>query len=120
MLNTEIVYPPYDNTIERVLWADGAAPSLSTVTLMELDLGGGVTLDSATNPEVFDWSQTVTAAQAALPSARALGVQPGDPKLVLKLGQAGLTAGTYHASLIVYDPGNPHGILWDRMRIVVK
>ena len=119
MLTTEFVYPT-DNSIERVLWADGAVPSLSTVTLMELDLGGGLVLDSATNPEVFDWSKTVTAAQAALPIARALGVKAGDPKLIIKLGQAGLPAGTYHASLIVYDPGNPHGILWDRMRIVVK
>jgi hypothetical protein len=61
----------------------------------------------------------VTAAQAAKPAAQALGVQEGDPKLVLKLGSVGLDAGVYRATLIVYDPGSPNGILWDRRRLKV-
>lgn len=120
MLTNDIVSIGHDNTIERVLWADGIVPSLSGVTRMVLDFGGSLTVDSAVTPSAFDWTQTVSTYQASLPAVASLGIVAGDPKLVLSLGQSGIPAGAYNAALIVYDLANPHGILWGRLRIVAQ
>jgi len=120
MLTNDVVYNGYDNTIERVLWADGDVPSLTGVTRMVLDFGDGLTVDSSIDASAFDWTQTVTDYEASLPVVASLGIVAGDPKLVLSLGQSLIPAGSYNAALIVYDAANPHGIVWGRMRIVVK
>lgn len=55
-------------------------------------LVGATLLDSATNPEYFDFSV--------------------DNIVRLKLGAAGLIAGRYSAKLYVFDAGHADGVLW--------
>jgi hypothetical protein len=108
-MNREIVWLGHGNTIDLVLMANGAVPSLDTVSHMTLTVGS-VLLDSNVTPTAFDWSKKLTAAEAA----KVPGALAGDPKLVVSLGsQTGLVAGVYDAALVVYDPTNTDGIVWD-------
>lgn len=98
---TETVWLDHDNTIDLVLTADGSAVDLSSVTKMELEIGDDTIIDSATSADAFDWSE-------------------GDGKLILALGGETITAGTYTATLIVYDATNTDGIVWDQFTLVVR
>jgi len=115
-MQTEIVYPPYGNTIDRVLVADGRVPSLSSVTSMTLILSNGMEIDSDTTPAAFDWSKTLSSDEAA----RIVGANEGDSKLVLSLGALGIPAGSYTAKLVVYDPQYPTGLVWGYFPIMWK
>lgn len=98
-MTNETIYSGHDNVVIRYL-RDGREPvDLSSVIKMELrDAGCAVYLDSATSPGAFDWSG-------------------GGGKLVLKLGQEPVLPGTYIFYLIVYDPSNPDGVVWDKIKI---
>jgi hypothetical protein len=95
-------YSLRDNTTDLQLTADGAAVNLSSVTKMELvDRHNKVTISSATSPDVFDWS------------GGAGGVK-------IAFGEANLQLSSYTFKLIVYDPTNPDGIVWDTLTVAVE
>lgn len=119
-MDTEFAYLNHGNTIDLVLMANGAVPSLTGVTRMVLEMASGVSVDSDDTPAAFDWTQTVSAEEGALPQAQAAGIAAGDPKLVIKPEGLTITAGTYNARLIVYDASHLTGIVWGRIRIVVE
>ncbi len=117
MMSTEIVYLSHANTVELVLVADGSVPSLSAVTRMTLTLGSTL-IDSAVAAGVFDWSQTLTAAEVArIPGS---GAQVGDSKLIISLGAQAVTPDDYDtAYLILYSPAWLTGLVWGSFRAAV-
>ena len=91
----ETLYLGRDNGIDLTLKADGVAVDLSSVTRMILrDAGCVWEVDSATSPGAFDWSV-------------------GDGGVDLILGDEPIPAGAYSCRLIVYDPTNTDGVVWD-------
>ena len=110
----EYVYLGRDNRIDLVLLADGDVPQLDSITSMRLEVGS-TSLDSQTHAGVFDWTQTVSAEEAALHD----GVSEGDPKVVLALGGQEISPGSYEARLILFDSGNPNGLVWGHIPILV-
>ena len=99
---TEIVYEGHDNKINLLLKADGEAVDLSSVTKMELKLDD-ITISSQDYPSAFDWNSSSTTGE-----------------VILDLGDVGLEEGHYVAWLIVYDPTNTDGIVWDKFHLVVR
>lgn len=91
----ETSYIGRDNAIDLQLLADGAAVDLSSVTRVILrDVACTWEVDSSTSPGAFDWSA-------------------GDGVISLILGDEAITAGAYSCWLIVYDPTNTDGVVWD-------
>ena len=100
-MTTEYVYNGHDNTIDLLLKANDVAQDLSSVTRMTLEVGDE-TIDSDVSGDAFNWAPGVTG------------------KLILDLGGEGLTAGTYRATLTVYDPDNTNGIVWGTFKLIVR
>lgn len=98
----ETSYIGRDNAIDLQLLADGAAVDLSSVTRMILrDVACTWEVDSITSPGAFDWSA-------------------GDGIISLILGDEAIASGAYSCWLIVYDPTNTDGVVWEeQMRLTV-
>ena len=95
----ETVYLGHDNAIDLVLRDGRTAVDLSGATRVVLrDLECVAILDSETSPTAFYWGE-------------------GGGKLTLRLGQEPVPAGTYTYHVIVYDPANTDGVVWDRIRL---
>ena len=91
----ETLYLGHDNGIDLTLKADDVAVDLSSVTRMILRDSGCVwEVDSTTSPTAFDWSA-------------------GDGRISMALGDEPIPAGAYSCRLIVYDPTNTDGVVWD-------
>lgn len=91
----EYVYNGRDNTIDLLLKADGSAVDLSTVTRMIIkDKNGAWEVDEDDSASAFDRDTDVTG------------------KVIIALGDQGITARNYQVQLIVYDPNNTNGIVW--------
>ncbi len=104
---TEIVYLSRDNTVDLLLKTDGVAQDLSSVTRMIVKQEDGTwAIDSQTYGSAFDWTPGVTG------------------KLILDLAAAlateNVSAGTNVVRLVVYDPTNTDGIVWDTFVLIVK
>jgi hypothetical protein len=100
----EYTYNSSDNTNDLLLKADGAAVDLSSVTRMILyDVDGGWSIDESdsASDSVFDRDTGVTG------------------KVIIALGDQGITAGRYRCRLKVYDPTNTSGIVWGHKGIVL-
>lgn len=110
----EHVYLGRDNRIDLVLLADGVVSRLDGITKMRLEIGSTV-LDSQTCAGVFDWTQTVSAEEAA----RYDGISEGDSKVILALGGQEISPGSYEARLILFDSSNPNGLVWGHIPILV-
>jgi hypothetical protein len=99
---TETVYLERDNAIGLQLLADGVVVSLASVTRMEVIAATGAwSVDSAVAPDAFDWSA-------------------GNGMATIALGQQNIPAGRHTCRLVVYDPSNQHGIVWDEIKLHVK
>ena len=98
----ETIYLGKNNAIDLQLQADGAAVDLSSVTRMILrDVGCLWEVDSTTSAGAFDWSA-------------------GGGALSLRLGDETIPPGTYNCWLIVIDPTNTDGIVWEeQIRLTV-
>lgn len=91
---TEIVHDGRDNTVDLQLTEDGTAIDHSAITRVVIAFDTALSdLDSAQTPALFDFT---------------------DPaKLTLKLGSASLPEGRHRATLVIYDPQNTNGIVWE-------
>lgn len=98
----ETIYLDKNNAIDLILLADGVAVDLSSVTRMILrDVGCEWEVDSATSAVAFDWSA-------------------GGGVLSLRLGDETIPPGAYNCWLIVIDPTNTDGIVWEeQLRLTV-
>lgn len=94
----EIVYTARDNTIELSLSTNGEAITHTVITRCQVKVGTTL-LDSAVNPAYFDRTNA--------------------DRLILKLGDAGLVAGTYTAKLYIYDLGRINGLHWGNFGLLV-
>lgn len=104
-MSHESVYVGRDNVVELQLLESGAPVSDHTViTRMVLEFQGSspqADIDSAVNPEFFDFTAT--------------------DRITLTLGAAGIPAGSYWVTLIVYDAVNTNGIHWEpRVNFIVR
>jgi hypothetical protein len=99
---TEIVYRDRDNINSLELRANGVAQDITGTTRMTLQVGDKL-IDSNLAANAFDWSTNGSAGQ-----------------LDLVLGHQGLEAGTYTASLVVYDLTYPKGLCWGDFVIRVR
>ena len=96
----EIVYLGRNNTIDLLLKADGSAQDLSAVTRMIVKQNDGdweIDYDDYNN--AFNWNTGITG-KVILDMAAALAAET-------------VAAGEYIVRLIVYDPTNIDGIIWD-------
>ena len=98
----ETIYLGKNNAIDLILQADGVAVNLSSVTRMILrDVGCLWEVDSTTSAGAFDWSA-------------------GGGALSPRLGDETIPPGTYNCWLIVFDPTNTDGIVWEeQLRLTV-
>lgn len=104
---TETVYLNRDNTVDLLLKADGVAQDLSSVTRMILKEENGVwSIDSQTYGSAFNWNPGTTG-KVILDLAAALADQS-------------VTTGSNVVRLVVYDPSNTDGIVWDTFVLIVK
>lgn len=95
----EIVYLAHDNAIDLQLKVDGAAVDLAPVTrIVVRDLGCAWEADSAVTAAAFDWAA-------------------GGGVLKLRLGDEPIPPGSYTCYIILYDPANPDGVVWDKVGI---
>jgi hypothetical protein len=95
----ETVYKGRDNTIELVLSVDGKPINHNYITRAQIVMVAAV-LDSAVSPVLFDLTNV--------------------DRLVMELGGSELIAGHHAATLIVYDSGDPNGLVWGSFNIDVK
>lgn len=102
-MNTEIVYLGHDNRIELILKADGVAVDLVSVTRMTLTVGA-ILIDSDNgDADPIQWAKG--------------GYATGEIRLFL--GAQVISPGKYRCPLIVYDPANDDGIVWDMIPISI-
>ncbi len=113
-MTTEYVHKPYDNIIILELTEDGenlTQAQYDSITRMTLDFHGTVVDSSVVGSgggEPFDWS--------------------GDRQLVLDLGKLAsespaitIASKAYpRVKHVVYSPGNPNGLVWGYLRVVVN
>lgn len=94
------IYKSRDNANALQLKANGKIANLIEVTAMELRNTDMVF--SSDNGKYFDWSE-------------------GNGVVYIRLGRVGSLDqnSSYRFNLIVYDPGNPHGIDWGIVKIKV-
>ena len=103
----EIVYLTRDNTVDLLLKMDGVAQDLSSVTRMIVAEENGVwDVDSSDYASAFNWT-TGTTGKLILDLAVALGTES-------------VSASDYRVRLVVYDPTNTNGIIWDTFVLSIK
>ena len=106
-MNTETVYLGYDNVINIILKNDttGAptAVDLSGATRMTLELGTDLIDSDNGDTDPIRWGK--------------VGYATGEVRFYL--GMLILTAGDYHAPLIIYDPTYPEGLMWGYLPISI-
>lgn len=101
---TEYIYYGHDNTIDLILKADGTAQDLSSVTKITASFNDTLIESDDNENGVITWDKT--------------GYDTGEIRLAL--GGSTITAGSYPAvPIIVYDPTNEDGIVWDEIFITV-
>lgn len=106
-MSQEIVYTDRNNRVDLLLKDDSsgtlAVTDLTAVSRVVLKVNQSTTLDSAINPEYFDWATN------------------GDVgKMYLHLGSAGVREGHSLASLVLYDPAHPDGLFWGEVQFEVR
>lgn len=92
-MSTGTVYNGHDNVVPLLLTDDGAPVDLSNMTKVQVTLAGQ-SFDSDVNPAMFDLA------------AREDGI------ISLKFGAAELPANDHPMRVVVFDNGNPDGIVW--------
>lgn len=94
---TGAIYIGRDNSLDFHLTEDGEVVDLAPVSRMTLDLRGRglppVALDSAQDPQAFDWQSDAT-------------------RLKLKLGAHVNQPGEYLGRLTVFSLDHPNGLVW--------
>lgn len=96
----EKVFNGRGNTIEIALYVGSSILTHTTITRAQLEIGA-TTLDSNTPAEAafFDFTE--------------------EDRIILRLGDAGLTAGAQVARLIVFDATFTDGVVWGDIMLLV-
>ena len=101
--NDEVIFLGRDNSIDLILYSNGSAVDLSAVTDMKLAFYGTTVILASTNAstDAIRWAQ----------SSFELGeiqIEAGGSSLLTPL-----YGKRYRCSLVVFDPSNSTGIVWD-------
>lgn len=96
----EKVYNGRDNTIEIALYVGSSILTHTTITRAQLQIGA-TTLDSNTLAEAafFDFTE--------------------EDRIILRLGDAGLTAGAQVARMSIFYAGSVNGVVWGDIMLLV-
>lgn len=104
-MDTETVYLGHDNSIDLILKADDVAVDLTSVTQMTLSFKDTLISSDNGDTDPIRWKK--------------VGYVTGETRLFL--GDQAITPGIYpEVPLVVYDPTNPGGVIWDYLPILVK
>jgi hypothetical protein len=100
LFNEELIWLGRDNTIDLVLYSNASAVDLAAVTEMRLSLKNTTVIITSTNNTtgIIRWGSTAFAT--------------GEIRIVAG-GSTVLTPGRYTATLVVFDPSNSSGVVWD-------
>lgn len=102
-MDSEVIFLGHDNKVDIQLKADGSAASLGSVTGISLTFGATKVQNSSAGSGAITWSS----------SSYSTG------QVRLDMGGQAITAGKYHAPLVVYDSSNASGIVWGFLPVVV-
>jgi hypothetical protein len=96
--NEEVVWIGHDNSIDLKLYSNSTAVELASVTKITLSLGTVAVSSSDAASGSIRWNQS--------------GYDVGEIRIMAGSNTA-LSTGRYDAALIVYDPANTLGVVWD-------
>lgn len=96
--NEEIVWIGHNNSIDLKLYNDGAEVDLASVTEMRLAIGSVIIVSTDAAGGAIRWNQA--------------GYDEGEIR-ILAGGATALSTGRFNGALVVYDPTNPLGVVWD-------
>lgn len=105
LTNNEIVWIGRDNSIDLQLWASGTGSSASSAVLLtaatqvSLRLGQTVINSTDSTAGYIRWLQP--------------GYKNGEIRIFLGATTLALSTGYYNAALVVFDPSNLSGVVWD-------
>ena len=98
MADYEIIYLGRSNSIDWILYADSTIQDLSGVTEMRLVVGSAIVTSTDSTAGNIRWNQP--------------GYDPGEVRIFAG-GTTGLSTGKFTGALVVYDPSNTAGVVWD-------
>jgi hypothetical protein len=100
LFNEELIWLGRDNTIDLVLYSNASAVDLAAVTEMRLSLKNTTVIIASTSNTtgIIRWGSTSWGT--------------GEIRIVAG-GSTVLTPGRYTATLVVFDPSNSSGVVWD-------
>lgn len=98
LTDVENIYLGRDNSIDFVLYADSTAVDLSAVTAIWLRVGDVVVKSTDKAAGYIRWAQA--------------GYATGEVRIFAG-GVTGLSTGRFTGSLMVIDPTNTTGVVWD-------
>ncbi len=100
LVNEELIWLGRDNSIDLVLYSNSSAIDLVAVTEMRLRLQGTTVILKSTDSTggIIKWSGA--------------GYGTGEIRIAGG-GSTELTVGRYTATLVVFDPSNSTGLVWD-------
>jgi len=99
LTDVEIIHIGRDNSIDFLLYADSTLQDLSAVTEMRLRIGSVVIASTDSTGGYIRWSGS--------------GYGTGEARIFGGSTSIGLTTGFFNAALVVYDPTNTNGVVWD-------
>ena len=99
LTDKEIIHIGRDNSIDVILYADSTAQDLSAVTEMRLRVGAVIVISTNSTGGDIRWSGS--------------GYATGETRIFAGGTALGLSTGSFTAALVVYDPTNTDGVVWD-------
>ena len=96
--NDEIIYLDRDNSVDLVLYSNSSAQDLSSVTEIRLVAGSAIVTSTDAATGFIRWNQA--------------GYDTGEIRIVAG-GATQLSTGRFTGALVVFDPSNTSGIVWD-------
>ncbi len=99
LTNDEIIWIGRDNSIDLQLFANSSATDLAAVTQIKLNLGNVVIDSTSASSGYIRWNQ--------------IGYKTGEIRIFGGSTVLSLSTGRYNAKLVVFDPSNTAGVVWD-------
>ena len=96
--NEEVIWLGHDNSIDLRLYSNSSEVELSAVTKISLSIGSVVVTSTDAASGKIRWNQA--------------GYEIGEIRIVAG-SDSSLSTGRYDGSLVVYDPTNTLGVVWD-------
>lgn len=102
LTNYELLFVGRDNSVDLQLWASGtgttesSAVSLAAVTQIKLRVGDVVINSTDSAAGQIRWNQA--------------GYKTGEIRI---FASTSLSTGSFNSALVVYDPTNTSGVVWD-------